>query len=207
VLLAALVVFAACGDPAPSGGSGVTGASPSAAGPPPTPPTTGAFWSMASRAIGATQRLRVIVVGGSPDELRFEPRASASVTEGELTTVCIEGRAYDIDGFEATQRDARWTCGVAAFVASFRRSGQPREAWNGSVPEERAIRERVVAGGSDRWRWEYSARAADGSGTVQATLLMDAETGRLLSGTRRDPSGDVRWTFNYTGLFTPVQLP
>ena len=39
------------------------------------------------------------------------------------------------------------------------------------------------------------------------TLVMDAASGRLLSGTRRDPSGDLRWTFNYTALFTPVQLP
>jgi hypothetical protein len=36
---------------------------------------------------------------------------------------------------------------------------------------------------------------------------MDAETGRLLSGTRSDPTGDVRFTFSYTTIFTPVQLP
>jgi hypothetical protein len=157
--------------------------------------------------MGATERLRVIVVGGTPDELRFEPRASASLTDGDLTTVCLDGRAYDIDGFVATERDARWTCGGAAFVSSFRRTGQPREAWNNSVPEDRAIRERVVADGRDRWRWEYTARSDELGGTVRTTLLMDATTGRLLSGTRRDPGGDVRWTFNYTALFTPVQLP
>ena len=162
---------------------------------------------MASRALGATERLRVIVVGGTPDELRFEPRASAALIDGDLATVCVDGRAYDIDGFEATEREARWTCGASAFVSSVRRSGQPREAWNNSVPEDTAIRERVVADGPDRWRWEYSARSAELDGPVRATLLMDAATGRLLSGTRRDPTGDVRWTFNYTALFTPVALP
>lgn len=157
--------------------------------------------------MGATERLRVIVVGGSPNEFRFEPRASASLTDGDLTTVCVDGRAYDIEGFEATERTARWTCGAAAFVSSFRRSGQPREAWNNSVPEDSAIHERVVADGRERWRWEYSARSAELNGPVRTTLVMDAATGRLLSGTRRDPASDVRWTFNYTALFTPVGLP
>ena len=147
------------------------------------------------------------MVGGTPDELRFEPRASAALTDGTLQTVCLDGRAYEIEGFTATPRPARWTCGAASFVSSFRRTGQPREAWNSSLPTDSEILETVVADGPDRWRWEYAAISDPLGGPVRATLLMDAATGRLLSGTRRDPDGDLRWTFSYTTIFLPVELP
>ena len=212
LLLALVLLVAGCGSDAPSPpfGSGLSSPglpSSSSAGPAPSPPSAGTFWSIASGAIGATGRLRVIVVGGTPNELRFEPRASAALSEGTLLTVCIDGRAYEIDGFTATPRPARWSCGSASFVSGFRRAGQPREAWNASMPVDSEILETVVADGRDRWRWEYAATSEALGGAVRATLLMDAATGRLLSGTRRDPTGDVRWTFNYTTIFLPVELP
>lgn len=155
----------------------------------------------------ATARLRLIVVGREPDEYRFEPRASAALVDGGLRVVCVEGGAYEIDGFRATPRPARWTCGFSSLVTAFRRTGQPTEAWNATVAEDARVRERVVADAGDRWRWEYTAISEALGGRVRVTLIMDATTGRLVSGTRSDPTGDVRWTFNYTALFTPVQLP
>jgi hypothetical protein len=157
--------------------------------------------------LNATGRLRLIVVGGSPNEFRFETRASAALVDGTLKVVCMEGQAYAIDGFRATPRPARWTCGTSAFVSSMRRTGRPLEAWNASIPVDTSIRERVLPEGRDRWRWEYVARSTTLDGPVRTTLIMDAATGRILSGTRTDPSGNVRWTFSYTTIFTPVQLP
>jgi len=214
VLLAVLLAGCASDAPSPPAGSAAPSSSERAApsssasaGPVASPPSPGGLWSLASRAIGATGRLRVIVVGGTPDELRIEPRASAAVSDGMLLSVCVDGRAYEIDGFTATPRPARWTCGSASFISAFRRTGQPREAWNASMPVDSEILETVVADGRDRWRWEYAAISETLGGPVRSTLLMDAATGRLLSGTRSAPDGDVRWTFSYTTIFLPVQLP
>lgn len=162
---------------------------------------------MASRAMTVTGRLRLIVVGADPDEYRFELRASASLIDGVLHVVCVDGRAYDIDGFTATPRPERWTCGPGSLISGFRRTGRPQEAWNTSVPTDSRSRETVVSDSRGRWRWEYAATSEALGGPVRTTLVMDAETGRLLSGTRTDPTGSVRYTFNYTALFLPVELP
>lgn len=212
LLVVLLIAVAACGEGVPTGG-GTPAASQSLADasggarPGASPLTPPAFWASASQALNATGRLRVIVVGGAPDELRIETRASAALVKGELTLVCVDGQAYTIDGFRATPQPSRWACGTSAFVSSMRRAGRPLEAWNASVPVDISIRERVLPEGRDRWRWEYVARSPSLDGPVRATLIMDAATGRLLSGNRSDPSGNVRWTFSYTTIFTPVQLP
>jgi len=212
LLIVVLIAVAACGEGGPTGAASPAASTSTAdpldaASPAASPPTPPAFWTLASRALNATGRLRVIVVGGSPDELRIETRASAALLEGILTVVCVEGQAYAVDGFRATPWPARWTCGTNAFVSSLRRTGRPLEAWNASIPVDTSIRERVLPEGRDRWRWEYVGRSPILDGPVRATLIMDAATGRLLSGTRSDPSGNVRWTFSYTTIFTPVQLP
>ena len=172
-----------------------------------SPPAAAAFWAEAARALSVTERLRVIVVGGTPNELRYEPRASAALDGGELHVVCVDRQAYDIDGFRAKVRPASWACGSSALVSSFRRTGRPLEAWNSTLPTDDAVQEQVVADGRDRWRWDYTATSKVLGGLVTTTLLMDAATGRLLSGNRTDPNGSVRWTFNYTQIFSPVELP
>ena len=203
------VLIAACGEPsgptATPGSSGPVASSTATADP--TPPSPIGFWTAAALALGKTGRLRVIAVGAAPNELRYEPRASAALDAGELLVVCLANEAYDINGFRAKPRPARWACGTNALVTSFRRTGRPVEAWNATLTVDTNVRERIVADGRDRWRWEYTATSKALGGQVRSTLLMDVATGRLLSGTRVDPTGSSRWTFSYTQLFSPVELP
>jgi hypothetical protein len=208
--MAVALLVGGCGSNGGPSAAASVAASPATSGEPTpvgSPPSAAAFWAEAARALSVTQRLRVIVVDGMPNELRYEPRASAALDRGELRVVCVDRQAYDIDGFRARERPASWACGSSALVSSFRRTGRPLEAWNSTLPTDDDVRELVVADGRDRWRWDYTATSRALGGLVTTTLLMDAATGRLLSGNRTDPTGSVRWTFNYTQIFSPVELP
>ncbi len=226
--LIAVVVVAACGSstpsaspivsPAPTGGVGPLASAPASATPSgsaaapsasPTPPVPGvaAFWSLSARALSRSGRLRLIISGPSTRELRFEPKASATVADGTVASICLQSASYNIQGFRATVIPGKWACGGSALASSFRRSGQPLAAWNTRLPSDSAIHERVTLQGKGRWQWEYTANSPALGGQVKATLLLDLATGRLVSGQRSDPTGSYRYSFSYTTIFAPVSLP
>jgi hypothetical protein len=65
----------------------------------------------------------------------------------------------------------------------------------------------VTSPSRDKWQWAYTASSKILGGTVKTTLVLDATTGRLLSGSRTDPTGTTRFTFSYTTIFAPIALP
>ena len=56
------------------------------------------------------------------------------------------------------------------------------------------------------WAW-YTARSAILGGTVHTQLVQDVATGRLIGGSRIDPTGNTHYTFSYTTIFAPIALP
>jgi len=147
------------------------------------------------------------MTGGAKRELRFEPKASAAVADGAVSSICLAGAAYTIQGITSTRVPAKWACGGSALVSSFRKSGQPVYAWNTRLPADTKIRERVALVARGRWQWDYTSTSTILHGTVHTTLLLDVATGRLASGARTDPTGTTRYTFSYTTIFAPIALP
>jgi hypothetical protein len=162
---------------------------------------------MAVRALSRTGRLRVVGVGTSPVELRFEPRASGTVVEGTLTSVCIGGVSYVITGLRASTIAGKWACGGSALVSGFRRSGQPIATWNTRLPVDTDITEAITVLSHDRFQWDYTGTSAVLGGAVHTTVILDATTGRLASGQRVDPKSNTRYAFSYTTIFAPIALP
>jgi hypothetical protein len=101
----------------------------------------------------------------------------------------------------------KWACGGSALASSFRKSGQPAYAWNSRLPADTKIKERLSIVSKGRWQWDYTATSKILKGAVKTTLLLDVATGRLISGSRTDPTGSTRYTFSYTTIFAPIQLP
>lgn len=165
------------------------------------------FWKLAARALSRSGRLRLVITGGTTREIRFEPKASGAVAEGAVTSVCLAGAAYTIQGITSTAIPGRWACGGSALVSSYRKSGQPVYAWNSRLPVDAKIRERVALVAKGRWQWDYTATSTILHGAVHTTLVLDAATGRLASGSRTDPTGTTRYTFSYTTIVAPIALP
>lgn len=140
-------------------------------------------------------------------ELRFEPKASGAVADGALGSICLTGAAYTVQGTTSTSVPGRWACGASALVSGFRKSGQPVYAWNTRLPADTKIKERVATTSRDRWQWDYVATSRILGGTVKTTLVLDSTSGRLISGSRTDPTGTTRFTFSYTTIFAPIALP
>ena len=197
--------------PAASGSAAPPATSPSSPTPSASPGQVGAnaegFWKLAARALSKSGRLRLVITGAGTRELRYEPKASGAIADGALASVCVGGAAYIVQGFQSTTVPGRWACGGSALISSFRRSGQPVYAWNTRLPADTRIRERLAIVNKGRWRWTYTATSTILKGPVTTTLLIDVETGRLISGTRKDPTGNIRYTFSYTTIFAPIQLP
>ena len=170
-------------------------------------PTVDGFWKLAARALSRSGRLRLVLTGTGKRELRFEPRASGAVADGAVTSICLAGASYVIQGIRATTVPGRWACGGSALNSSFRKSGQPVYAWNSRLPVDAKIKERVALVAKGRWQWDYTATSAILRGTVHTTLMLDLATGRLVSGSRTDPTGITRYTFSYVTIFAPIALP
>ena len=164
------------------------------------------FWSRVSSSIAAATRLRIVVTRPDPVELRYEPKASGAATHGNLQTACIAGVWYTIVHVRATAVKGSWLCGSAALSASFRAVGQPLESWNSTLPTNTRVKEAVTIVANGRWQWRYTARAAQ-LGIVITTLLLDPASGRIISGQRTDSLGLTAYTFSYTGIFAPIELP
>lgn len=199
------------GSRSPAAPSGQPGASalgtPSPAATPAPVPSVNAFWQLAARALSRSGRLRLVLSGNGVRELRYEPKASGVVADGALSSVCMAGAAYTVQGMNSTVVPGKWACGGSALVSSFRKSGQPVYAWNTRLPVDSKIKEVVTAPSRDKWQWSYTGTSRILGGTVATTLTLDVPTGRLISGSRRDPTGTTRYTFSYTTIFAPIALP
>jgi hypothetical protein len=101
----------------------------------------------------------------------------------------------------------KWACGGSALVSAFRKSGQPVYAWNTRLPADTRTKERLSTPTKGRLQWDYTARSTILGGTVHTQLVQDVATGRLIGGSRTDPTGTTRFTFSYTTIFAPIALP
>ena len=151
--------------------------------------------------------MRLIMSGNGTRELRFEPKASAVVADNALSSVCLTGASYTVQGMRSVVVPGKWACGASALVSAFRKSGQPVYAWNTRLPVDTKIKERVSVASKGRWQWDYVATSTILRGTVKTTILLDVASGRLIAGSRTDPTGTTRFTFSYTTIFAPIALP
>jgi hypothetical protein len=170
-------------------------------------PSVDAFWKLSARALSRSGRLRLVLSGTGVRELRYEPKASGVIADGALTSVCTAGASWTIQGFKSTSVPGKWACGGSALASSFRKSGQPVYAWNTRLPTDTRIKEVVTATSRDKWTWTYTGTSKILGGAVKTTLTLDVPTGRLISGSRKDPTGTTRYTFSYTTIFAPIALP
>lgn len=171
----------------------------------PSGPTADEFWSRVERGIRDAGRLVVAIDGPAAGSLRFEATASATVIDDVVGFVCVGGRAYD--GQSAfTRLPGRWTCGAPALVAGFRSIGQPIDAWNATIPTDRARRESLVVE-DGRWTWRYRANSPFYGGAVTASVTLDPATRRIVAARRVDPTGTTRYTFSYDVDFPPIAVP
>jgi hypothetical protein len=162
---------------------------------------------MAARALSRSGRLRLVMSGNGVRELRFEPKSSGVFADGSLSWVCTSGASYTVLGLKSTVVPGKWACGGSALQSSFRKSGQPVYAWNTRLPVDTKIKETVTSPSRDKWEWVYTATSKILGGSVKTTLMLDTTTGRLISGSRTDPTGTTRFTFSYTTIFAPIALP
>jgi hypothetical protein len=151
--------------------------------------------------------LRLVISGDGTRELRFEPKASAAVADGAVASVCLAGAAYTLRDMRSALVPGRWACGGSALASAFRKSGQPVYAWNTRLPADTKIKERLSTPSKGRLQWNYTARSTILGGTVRTQLVQDVATGRLIGGSRTDPTGTTRYTFSYTTIFAPIALP
>jgi uncharacterized protein YceK len=172
----------------------------------PTAPSVDALWAAVASAIDRRGHLRIRVIGPSPGELRYEPAASATVASGQLTFVCVGGKAYDgQSSFEPVP--GSWECGTKALVHGFRGAGLPLDAWNDSLPPDSEIRESVKVLEDGTWRWSYSGLNPVFGGQIRATVVVDAATGEIRSASRQDPTGATTYGISYAETFPKIVRP
>jgi hypothetical protein len=168
-------------------------------------PNPDGFWGLVARGVRRDGTLVVEIAGPAAGTLRFEVDASATVIENVVGFVCVGGRAYDgQSGF--TTIPGRWTCGVDALIAGFRSIGQPIDAWNATIPADRARRESVTVRG-DTWTWTYRATSSYYGGAIAATVTLDRSSLRITSARRTDPTGETRYAFRYGADFPAIAVP
>ena len=168
--------------------------------------TPASFWAAAARGLTAARRLQVTVAGPNPGVLRFEPSASATIVDGKIAFVCVDGAAFDGQSGFARVPGA-WKCGSAALSGGFRHIGQPADSWNATGPADSAITEAVKVGRDGTWTWTYSGVSAFSGGRVTATVSLDAASGRILAARRVDPTGTTTYSFDYGVTFPALAVP
>ncbi len=187
--------------PTPTGTPGATAASP-----PPLPSTAAEFWAVATQALVSAVRVRLVVSGPSPGEIRYEATASATYLDDHPIFVCLVGIAYDGQNqFEPVP--GTWSCGAAAIRDGFQNLGQPLDAWSRDFEANSGIRERLALEADGRWRWDYAAQSPQYGGRVTASVWLDPATGRILKASRVDPIGTSTYRFEYGASFAPIALP
>ncbi len=151
-------------------------------------------------------RLRLRVIGPAPGELRYVDDASATVIGGNLVFVCSGSAAFDgQSGW--SELSGKWTCGVDALVAGFRRTGQPLDAWSERLMADEGIIERLELPGDGTWRWSYRGRSPYAGGEVRTVVVLDPMTGQLRSAQRSDPTGDTTYGISYSEVFPAIAVP
>jgi hypothetical protein len=147
-----------------------------------------------------------VATGPSPGVLRYTADTSATVGDGELTFVCVAGKAYEGASGGFTELPGSWTCGAGALVEGFRRTGQPLDAWNETVPAD-SSRETLGLTEAGDWTWTYDASSATYGGSVRATVILDPASGQIREASRNDPLGDTAYTVTYGLSLPPIVAP
>jgi hypothetical protein len=169
-------------------------------------PTPKSFWAAVARGLGAAKRLQVTVAGPNPGVLRFEPAASATIVDGQVGFICLDGAAFDgQSGF--TRVPGTWECGVDALINGFRHIGEPADSWNATSPTDAGITESVGVAADGTWTWSYAGTSAFLGGRVTARVSLDARSGRILVARRVDPIGVTTYSFDYTVTFATLAVP
>ena len=117
------------------------------------------------------------------------------------------GAAYTVQGIRSISVPGKWACGgvgPGVELPEERPAGLRLEHAAAGRLEDQGARQHALEG---RWQWDYAATSAILRGSVKTTIVLDATTGRLISGSRTDPTGTTRYTFSYTTIFAPVALP
>jgi hypothetical protein len=145
-------------------------------------------------------------MGPTNDRIQYELTASASLIGDAPVVVCLDGVEYEgPNGFQPAP--GTFSCGVDAFVDSFRSLGFPVAGYSSDFEQNRKVKETVSVAQDGRWRWDYSADSPQFSGPVSATVWLDPASGKVVEATRKDPIGKTTWMIDYDATFPPVALP
>ena len=173
---------------------------------PPAPADAAAFWAIAGDTMRRAGQTFLTGNGPTDDRIRYEPTASAALIADAPVVVCIDGVEYEgPNGFEPAP--VPFTCGVDAFVDSFRSLGFPVAGYSPEFEQNKKVKETVAVDPDGRWRWSYSADSPQFSGPVSATVWLDPASGKIVEARRKDPIGTTTWTLDYDATFPPVALP
>lgn len=179
---------------------------PSATPRPSAAATTGAFWAAVTRGLAIAKHLDVTITGSNPGVLRYEAKASATMVDGKVGFVCVNGAAFDgQSGFARVP--GSWQCGAAALVSGFRRIGQPADSWSANSPSDGSITESVTVGPDGIWTWAYTGISPFLGGRVSARVSLDPVTGRIRAAQRTDPTGATTYAFDYAQPFPAIAVP
>jgi hypothetical protein len=168
--------------------------------------TPKSFWAAVARGLAAAKHLQVTIAGPNAGVLRFEPGASATIVDGRVEFVCLDGAAFDGQSGFARVPGA-WGCGAAALSGGFRNIGQPADAWNATSPTDSAITEVVGVAPAGTWTWAYVGVSAFSGGRVTARVSLDVASGRILAARRTDPAGITTYMFDYAVTFPALAVP
>jgi hypothetical protein len=159
-----------------------------------------------TRGLTAAKHLQVTIAGSNPGILRYEAKASATIVDGAVGSVCVNGAAYDgQSGFARVP--GSWQCGAAALVSGFRRIGQPEDSWSADSPGDGSITESVTVGSDGTWTWSYTG-ISPFFGGITARVRLDPLTGRILAAQRADASGGTStYSFEYGLAFPALAVP
>jgi hypothetical protein len=228
------VVLAACGSsvgpssPGTSGSSSPSGSAASPAGesasppgesaapsPPPSSspssttaarPTPNAFWTAVRAGLSSAGHLVATAKGASPVVLRFLPDASEALVAGDPVSICVGGTSYQGAGGHFTNVPGTWLCGVDALVTGFRATGGAIDAWNPDFPPGGTVSEKVTVAADGRWHWAFAGRGTM-EGDVDASLVLDPATQRLVGGSRTGELGRTTFAFDYATAVAPIAKP
>jgi hypothetical protein len=196
----------ASGPATPSSSAPAGSTAPSATPRPSAAPTTSTFWAAATRGLTAAKHVEVTIAGANPGVLRYEARASATIVDGTVGFVCVNGAAYDgQSGFARVP--GSWQCGAAALVSGFRRIGQPADSWSASSPSDSSITESVTVGSDGTWTWAYTGISPFLGGRITARVRLNPVSGRILAAQRTDPTGASTYAFDYVRTFATLAVP
>lgn len=181
-------------------------ASPSSSPTSAAKPTTNAFWTAVRGGLTSAGHLVLTAKGASPVTLRFLLRASEALVAGDAVSICANGMSWQGAGGHFANVPGAWSCGADALVTGFRATGGPIDAWNPDFPPGGTVTEKVTVTADGRWRWTFAGRATL-EGDVDASLLLDPASRRLVGGSRSGELGKTTFSFDYTAPVAPIVAP